>query len=439
VKQTLQLFIVLTSLCLTSIAHASVSWIPIMNDGITIMIPYTPESVVYKDQEGSLFVKTSEIHGRKYFKFIPADNGGGIVIELTQQEWDELTLTTSNFSIEYGEYTGDSLNDFKFVSSGSSLQYIVRNSSSNGYYVKAPNSAEGAHWYPNRTYIGEPATFSWGVLGGSNCVDEVGNSVSPYGSITYTAQNNTTKSITCGNTSHTGSLTVLASPSISNLPIAIANPVNESTIVVGAIPDNISVGAMGDAQYIMPIATASGSGGFVPDISLSYNSGSKNGYLGIGWSISGISILQTCSKNKVYDNQWESSESGTRLCLDGKRLFAINGDYWAEGAEYQLADKSPLKIIAGYETTNGKVNTYTVIQADGTQHIYGGEQFYRGSTYDIWPLTEKQDVAGNYITYQYNSRTAQLLSVRYTGNKHSDDTPYNAIYFNYEDRDDDYS
>lgn len=415
----------------------SFSWIPISVGDITIMVPYTAESIVYTDDAGNLYVKVNSAHGSKYLKFTPAGISSGVVIELTPEEWRDLSLTISDFSIVYGEFTGDSYEDFKLLNATGTLTYLVeRAGSSNGYFVKPSDNVEGAEWSPNRVFSGKPAVFSWHIAGATSCVDEQGQSVQPYGSVEITASSNMVKSIRCGGKTYSDNLIILDSVS-PTLPTALANPVNEPATVVGAIPANFSVGAMGNAQYIMPIATAPGSAGLVPDVSLSYDSGSNNGILGVGWSINGISMLQTCSKTIVHDNEADIEES--RLCLDGKRLMAISGDYWGAGTEYQLVDKSPVRIVAGnsYSTVGDidRVDTYTVTMADGSAYIYGGKYLNVLNEKISWPLIEKQDVASNYIYYEYNEN--RLHAIRYTGNHKARKSPYNAIYFTYEDRTDD--
>ncbi len=409
----------------------SVTWIPISVSDITIMVPYTPESIVYKDKLGNLYVKVNSAHGSKYLKFTPAGSGG-IITELTPEEWRNLSLTISDFSIVYGEFTGDSYEDFKFLNATGTLTYLVeRAGSANSYFIKPSGNVDGAEWSPNRVIRGNEAIFSWSISGASSCKNEQGNAVQAHGSIAISPSSKLEKSIICNGKTYSDQVIVLDAQEIT-LPTAISNPVNDSGTVVGAIPANFSVGAMGNAQYIMPIATAPGSAGLVPDISLSYDSGAGNGWLGMGWSISGISMLQTCSKTIVHDNEADLEES--RLCLDGKRLFAIDGDYWAADTEYQLADKSPMRVIAGDDESNGKINTYTVTMPDGTSYIYGGDFLSARNEKTSWPLIKKQDVAGNYILFEYVG--PQLEKIRYTGNQNAGVVPYNVISFNYERRSD---
>jgi len=307
---------------------------------------------------------------------------------------------------------------------------------SDDYAVTLPllDIPEGAYWTDNRVFSGEEAVFSWRVIDGSECTNEYGESVGSTGRISVIPSSATVikKTVTCNNKSFSDTLAVLANPAIT-LPPALPNPVDESTAtVVGAIPDNFSVGPMGNAIYTMPIATAPGSGGLVPDISIGYDSGASNGLLGVGWSISGISVLRKCTKTKVDDNEIGLVDDKSRLCLDGKKLFSISGEYGATNTEYELIDRTPMKIVAGNKLVDDNVESYTVTMPNGLVHTYTSHSD------KIWTLTKKQDAAGNFIVFNYGSSPDSVIikSIQYTGNDNADKSPNNAIFFHYEGRDD---
>ncbi len=302
---------------------------------------------------------------------------------------------------------------------------------------------EGAEWDKDRIHIHETSTFRWNISGGSECINETGQSVLSSGSISVTPSSVSVieKSVSCNGERFSDSLAILPD-SHAILPNPISNPIDEAGMtVVGSIPDSLSVGPMGNIEYFLPIATAPGSGGLTPDISLKYDSGASNGLLGVGWSISGISQLSKCAKTKVDDNDVSTIENKDRLCLDGKKLLLLSGTYNEPGASYQLHDKMPMSIVAGNTTVEDGVESYTVTLTDGQILIYSLVSS------ETWALTKKQDIAGNYILFNYappehyglfpsESPVALLTSIQYTGNVFANKAPNNAIFFNYENRED---
>jgi RHS repeat-associated protein len=118
---------ILTTLLLSVLSHANTTWVPINVGDITIILPYTPESVVYKDDKGNLYVKVNATHGSKYFKFISSGDGGRIVVELTQDEWRSISVTQSDFTITYGDFSDDGLEDIKLTNDGNVITIIQNN------------------------------------------------------------------------------------------------------------------------------------------------------------------------------------------------------------------------------------------------------------------------------------------------------------------------
>jgi hypothetical protein len=54
---------------------------------------------------------------------------------------------------------------------------------------------------------------------------------------------------------------------------------------VGATAGDFEVGPDGSANYTIPIAVAPGGAGMQPELAFTYNSGSGNGYMGMGWDV----------------------------------------------------------------------------------------------------------------------------------------------------------
>jgi hypothetical protein len=54
----------------------------------------------------------------------------------------------------------------------------------------------------------------------------------------------------------------------------------------------------GSFSYSVPIVTPPGTSGMGPNLALSYNSNGGNGFLGVGWSLSGLSTVNRDSYRK---------------------------------------------------------------------------------------------------------------------------------------------
>ncbi|MEI8611075.1 SpvB/TcaC N-terminal domain-containing protein [Enterovibrio sp. Hal110] len=65
----------------------------------------------------------------------------------------------------------------------------------------------------------------------------------------------------------------------------------------------------GEATYSLPISVSPGRAGHQPSLSLEYRSDSPNGYLGMGWSIGGLSAISRCGRNLSVDKRWGACSS----------------------------------------------------------------------------------------------------------------------------------
>lgn len=65
---------------------------------------------------------------------------------------------------------------------------------------------------------------------------------------------------------------------------------------VGKIVDEFNVTPNGQFNYEIPITTVSGTGGMVPQLSISYSSANKSGLLGYGFDLTGLSQISRARK-----------------------------------------------------------------------------------------------------------------------------------------------
>jgi len=175
---------------------------------------------------------------------------------------------------------------------------------------------------------------------------------------------------------------------------------------VGSLPGEFNVSPSGAATYTIPIEVPPGINGLQPSLAFIYNNQSGNGLLGQGWGLSGLSSIARCTQTLEQDDNIHGVDFTTadRLCLDGQRLYPVNGantdsGYWS-AFEYRTEIESFSKVTrygTGFkvETKDGRVaeygNTY-----DSVQNLSGIAQPLS------WAVNKIRDQLNNSIIYTYN-------------------------------------
>ncbi|WP_283131150.1 RHS repeat-associated core domain-containing protein [Enterovibrio norvegicus] len=194
----------------------------------------------------------------------------------------------------------------------------------------------------------------------------------------------------------------------------------------------------GEATYSLPISVSPGRAGHQPSLSLEYRSDSPNGYLGMGWSIGGLSAISRCGRNLAVDERWGGVQfnDNDRYCLDGKRLIAITGKDGANLTEYRLKENGYSKIVSFNRQGNGP-QYFKVWSKDGSVYEYGVTEDARAQlpgqdhVYK-WALNKITDITGNNdIDFKYAEQQSgsshKIVSVDYVGGK---------VLFTYRERND---
>ncbi|HBX49747.1 MAG: hypothetical protein A2309_06950 [Bacteroidetes bacterium RIFOXYB2_FULL_35_7] len=219
---------------------------------------------------------------------------------------------------------------------------------------------------------------------------------------------------------------------------------------VGTLPGNVMITPNGASTYSIPLQLPPGTVGMEPELSIVYSSFMRNGLLGIGWDIAGLSAISRVPTDWYHDNKMEgiSFTNTDRLALDGNRLVNISGDYWAQNTVYHTEIETFSQIIAD-ENTNGGDDTkfksknseplhFVVRTKDGRTIEYGRTEDSRieaqGKAVVLqWLINKITDSRGNYITFTYfednATGEARIEKISYTGTINF--TPYNTIEFNY--------
>ncbi|MGB2128671.1 MAG: FG-GAP-like repeat-containing protein, partial [Flavicella sp.] len=195
-----------------------------------------------------------------------------------------------------------------------------------------------------------------------------------------------------------------------------------------------SVSPSGAATYAIPFSTPPGIKNIRPNLGLVFNSQSGNGLAGWGWNISGLSTLIRIPSTSFHDGIIDpiDFDKYDRFALDGQRLILKTGTYGADASVYQTENYSNLKIIAhGEDTEISGPSYFTVHYPDGSIAWYGKESA-KGTL--EWALQRKEDVHGNFITYEYlkNEGVLRIDKVNYGSNNSSQSI--NQVKFLYKER-----
>ncbi|MED5621548.1 FG-GAP-like repeat-containing protein [Ideonella sp. BN130291] len=267
--------------------------------------------------------------------------------------------------------------------------------------------------------------------------------------------------------------------------VAAASSANAQT----ATKVSSSVGPTGAFTLSIPLRVPPGAAGAQPGIALSYNSQSGNGVAGMGWTVTGLSMITRCPAIRAIDgfSGGVNLDGDDRLCLDGQRLIyqSGGGGYGTPGAAYvtEVFNGSKVVQLSGAPSSNTNVLTaayagptvgtskrlgynpgsgtgIATIQSvtpssSSTFVVYtkGGETieyvpaevgpsssdgFYRQRLWLAWRVS---DAKGNYwaVSYTHDEANGEFLpqTISYTLNDTAGPTqPYNFVDFVYEDRPD---
>jgi RHS repeat-associated protein len=234
------------------------------------------------------------------------------------------------------------------------------------------------------------------------------------------------------------------------LALGGGNSTAGATTQPGAIPDNFSVSAVGAANYQIPIELPPGVNGLKPSLSLLYNSQEGAGQLGIGWSLTGLSVIVRCPQTTAQDQNTflPQLSLNDRFCLDSSRLILTSGSYGAAGSTYRTEIESFQQVTAHGTAGNGP-SYFTVVDRAGLTRTYSTQLMRSGGTTAMeWLLTSATDQHGNYISLQYNITQPQQGGVwqeiaeidygfGYTGPNTG--TPVGRVIFSYGSSGDPYS
>ncbi len=235
-------------------------------------------------------------------------------------------------------------------------------------------------------------------------------------------------------------------PALTSLDAAPENPLGPEYF--GALAGQARVSAGGNAVYSLPIKLPPGINGLMPQLSINYNSKVKNGMMGLGWFLGGLSTsrITRCPQTLSQNGRTHSVDytPDDRFCLDGQQLMVRERSYGEHWAVYSTEIDSFQRVESVHSAGSGP-GWFIVRGKDGSIRNYGRRADAKieaqGSTeVRVWALDEVKDHAGNNYSLFYNEDNAEgsysLRQIQYTGNSRSGVTPAHTVDFEYEDRPD---
>lgn len=220
---------------------------------------------------------------------------------------------------------------------------------------------------------------------------------------------------------------------------------NNTNGVVGTLGGNLDISLLGGAVYSIPVEVPEGLGGIKPQLSVNYNSQGRNGLLGWGWDLGGVSAITRTGCNLYYDDYTSASNyNDDRFCLDGQRLIKVSdGEYGANGASYRTEKDQLSKIISYHESGINGPSFFKVWTADGKILHYGSSSDSKAlmssqKHVNVWLLKRVEDRYGNFMEYHYTikSDSYRIDRITYSGNSNDNISPAFTVKFHYGNRED---
>jgi len=183
----------------------------------------------------------------------------------------------------------------------------------------------------------------------------------------------------------------------------------QSATLVGTTKGSLSVD-QGVAQFSVPIKVPEGVSGMMPELALNYSSAAGDNFIGVGWSLGGLSAIGLCPQTLAQDNRVQGVRFAAedKFCMDGVRLVAINGEYGADGTEYRTETETFSRVTSyGSNWYDNSSSWFEVETKSGQTFRYGGTSSARDSLNDsniyAWYLDQITDSGNNVITINYKN------------------------------------
>ncbi len=222
-------------------------------------------------------------------------------------------------------------------------------------------------------------------------------------------------------------------------------PGGNNTVLVGKVEDCFEVTPSGQVSYEIPIKVPTGTGGMEPKMSISYNGSKRTGLCGVGFDLTGLSVINRAPANLHVDGRAGVVEIDANDCLmlDGQRLILV-ADLGNGRKEWRTEQDSYSRIISQEGDALGPYS-FTVQTKSGLTYYYDSDDSPRADRNNpdgtsqihflFWLLKRVEDTSGNYfsVTYGTDNLGGEYWPVRidYTGNDAQGLLPYASLRFEY--------
>lgn len=210
---------------------------------------------------------------------------------------------------------------------------------------------------------------------------------------------------------------------------------------VGSPKGTFSVSGTGAAVYNISIDVPNG-GPLVPEIGVCYNSQSKNGLVGYGFNITGMSCITRGHKDIVHDKYIKGIKYNAEdvFLFDGKRLLLQSGVYGYDGSVYS-PEGEPFTTVTLHNSASSTNCWFTVVTNNGRTYEIGNSADSRLNFTDrknvshtaTWYVNKVSDIHGNTIEYLYSKSNfcVRPVEIKYGENTVKSRGITNHIFFNY--------
>ena len=220
-------------------------------------------------------------------------------------------------------------------------------------------------------------------------------------------------------------------------PTASPTNANQNSSGIGATAASFDVSPTGKPLYSIPLSLPPSVLDVAPDIALVYSGQDSNDFIGVGWYLQGLSVIERCQTTLAQDGfvLGVNFLANDKYCINGQRLKLIGGTYGSDGAEYRTENESFTKIVS-YGSFGSGPSYFKVWKSTGEIELYGASDTSKRTNKDgtqvvAWAISELKDRQDNTAQYTYLANSAN-------GEHYIDEISFNnnSVKFNYESRDD---
>lgn len=225
----------------------------------------------------------------------------------------------------------------------------------------------------------------------------------------------------------------------STSAIAAATATATTTATDGSIKDSLSV-HQGALSYSLTLTTPPATNGIGPDLKIAYSSNARNGLLGVGFSLQGLSSISRCGAQITSDGfkGGVTYTSTDRYCFNGELLvqyatdtnqnpqFRTQTESWKRFTALGNCGGGPCSFVM--QGKDGTVSTFA--KTSGAAYAQGNFSAPPNGPIRAWMLDSVVDLNGNTMQVSYTQSpvdaAGNVLDQSDTGQIYPDTISYSA-------------